>query len=70
MKQSLFQGQLKFDLMCSEDETTVCSESGCDGKLSPQKSWLDYPEESNTDSKADSHLAIHDRFPGGETYQL
>ena len=45
-------------------------QSGYCSELSPQKSWFDYPEESNTGSKADSHLAIRDRFPGGETYQL
>ena len=45
-------------------------QSGCGSKLPPQKSWFDYPEELNTGSKAYSHWAIRDRFPGGETYQL
>ena len=45
-------------------------QSGCGSELSPQKSWFDYPEKSNTGCRADSHLAIRDRFLGGGTYQL
>ena len=45
-------------------------QSGCGSKLLPWKSWLDYLEGLNADSKADSHWAIRDCFPQCETYQL
>ena len=64
-----FQGQLECDLICSEDATIIYN-SGCGGELPPQQPWLDYPEGSNTGSKAGSHLVIPEHFPVGKTYQL
>ena len=43
---------------------------GCGSKLPPWKFLFNYLEELNAGSKADSHWAIRDRFPEGETYQL
>ena len=40
-------------------------QSRCGSELPPQKSWFDNPEESSMGSKADSHSAMRDRFPGG-----
>ena len=45
-------------------------QSGCGSELPPQKSWFNNLEESSGDSKADSHSAMRDRFPGGEACQL
>ena len=45
-------------------------QSGCGSKLPPQKSWFDNSEESSGGSRADSHLVMRDRFPGGKTCQL
>ena len=45
-------------------------QSGCGSELPPQKSWFDNLEDSSGGSKADSHSAMSDCFPGGETSQL
>ena len=50
-----------------EGRNNCLQQSGCGSELSAQKSWFDYPEQSNTGSKADPHLAIRDCFSGGET---
>ena len=44
-------------------------QSGCGSELPPQKSWFEYLEESRGGNKADSHSAIRDPFPAGETSQ-
>ena len=65
-----FLGQAEFRPNMFGGCNNCLQQSGSGGKLSPQKSWFGYPEESDMGTKADSHLVIGDLFPGGETYQL
>ena len=43
MEQSVFWGQVNFDLMSLEDAINCLQQSGCGGELSPQKSWYCQP---------------------------
>ena len=70
MEQSLFYGQLKFDLMSLEDATIACSKVVVVAS-SHRRNPGSIPRGSQILAVKQTPIpAICDRFPGGETYQF